>query len=107
MKSKNVAAVLSALVFPGVGQYYLGRRMRALVFFVLAAIAGAVYFNFAIDTANAVVDQVLGGSGALDPAAITARIEAQPTPLSVTLAEIVFGVCWVGSILEALLVRRT
>ena len=105
MKSRKVAAVLSALVFPGVGQYYLGRRMRGLLFLGAAAIAGIVYFNFAIDSANAVVDQVMGGGVALDPAAIAANIEAQPTPAGVTLAEVVFGVCWFGSILEALMVR--
>ena len=105
MKRKNVAALLSALVFPGVGQYYLGRRMRGLLFLGAAAIAAVVYFNFAIDSANAVVDQVLGGSVPLDPAAIAAKVENQPTPLGVTLAEVVFGVCWLGSVLEALFVR--
>jgi hypothetical protein len=48
---------------------------------------------------------VLGGSMPLDPAAIAAKVENQPTPVSVTLAEAVFVVCWVGSILEALFVR--
>ena len=32
MRRKSVGALLSALVFPGVGQYYLGRRTRALLF---------------------------------------------------------------------------
>ena len=107
MKRKNTAAVLSALVFPGVGQFYLGRRGRALLFLGVAAVAGVTYFNFAIDTANAVVDQVMNGSGGLDPAAIAAHIEAQPTPFSVLLAEWAFGLCWVGSILEALFVAGT
>jgi hypothetical protein len=103
MRSKSVAAVLSAVAFPGVGQYYLGRRTRALWFLVPAAIAGVLYFNFAMDSANAIVDQVMGGGVGLDPAAIAAKLEAQPTPVSVVLAEIVFGVCWIGSILEAML----
>lgn len=104
MKRKSVAAILSALAFPGVGQYYLGRRPRALLFLVPAAIAGIVYFNFAMESANALVDQVMSGGVALDPAAIAAKLDAQPTPVSALLAEIVFGVCWIGSILEALLV---
>lgn len=103
MKRKSVAAILSALAFPGVGQYYLGRRSRALLFLVPAAIAGVVYFNFAMDSANALVDQVMSGGVALDPAAIAAKLDAQPTPFSALLAEIVFGACWIGSILEALL----
>jgi ABC-type transport system involved in cytochrome c biogenesis permease subunit len=107
MKRKGVAAVLSALVFPGVGQYYMGRRMRALLFLVPAAIAGLVYFNFAMDAANAVVDQVMSGSMPLDPAAIEAKMAALPTPLAVTLSEIVFVACWVGSVAEIWLAGRT
>lgn len=103
MKRRSVAAVLSALVFPGAGQYYMGRKMRALLFIVPAVVAGLVYFNYAMDQANAVVDQVLSGS-AVDPAALAAKIEAQPTPLRITLCGVVFIACWVGSIVEAWLV---
>jgi hypothetical protein len=103
MKRKSVGVLLSALVFPGVGQYYLGRRTRALLFLVPAVVAGVVYFNFAIDQANTVADQLLSGKVAADPAAIEAQLAGAPTPLSVTLAGIVFAVCYVGSIVEALI----
>jgi hypothetical protein len=102
-----VAALLSALVFPGVGQWYQRRRGRALLFLGPAAVAGLAYLNYAMSEANAVVDQVLGGSGAIDPAAIAARLEAQATPTWVTVAGVVFVVCWVGSIAEALAAPRT
>lgn len=105
MRSKVVAALLSGLVFPGVGQYYLGRRSRALLFLAPAAVGGLLYLNHSLEQANAVVDQVMAGSVALDPAAIAARIEGAPTPLSVTISGVVFLVCWVGSVLEALFVR--
>ena len=36
MKRKSVGVLLSALVFPGVGQYYMGRLTRALLFLVPA-----------------------------------------------------------------------
>jgi hypothetical protein len=97
-----VGALLSALVFPGVGQYYLGRRMRALLFLAPALVAAILYFNFALDQANTVADQLLSGKMAADPAAIEAQLAHMPTPLSVTLAGIVFVVCYVGSIVEAL-----
>jgi len=105
MRSKVVAALLSGLVFPGVGQYYLGRRSRALLFLAPAVVGGLLYLNHSLEQANAVVDQVMAGSVALDPAAIAARIEGAPTPLSVTISGVVFLVCWVGSVLEALFVR--
>jgi len=106
MKSKVTGALLSGLVFPGVGQYYLGRRGRALLFAALAAAGGMLYLNFALEQASAVADQILGGKVALDPAAIAAKLEEQPTPLSVTVSGVVFMVCWVGSVLEALLVKQ-
>jgi hypothetical protein len=104
MKRKGVAAALSALVFPGIGQYYMGRKVRALLFLVIAAVCGIVYFNYQLDTAMTVSDQIMSGSVALDPAAIEARIAAHPTPLRVTLAGIAFLLCWAGSLLEIYLV---
>ena len=38
-RSKGAAALLSALVFPGVGQWYLSRRRLALLFAVPALVA--------------------------------------------------------------------
>jgi hypothetical protein len=105
MKRKSVGVLLSALVFPGVGQYYLGRRTRALLFLVPAVVAAILYVNFALDAATMMTDQVLSGRIALDPAALEAQLAARPTPFSVTLAGIVFVVCYVGSIVEALIAR--
>jgi hypothetical protein len=101
-RSKGAAALLSALIFPGVGQWYLYRRRLALLFAVPALVAGFVYLNFALEEANAVAGQVLSGAVALDPAAIAAKVEAQPTSWAVTLSGWVFVLCWVGSVLEAL-----
>lgn len=101
-RSKGAAALLSALVFPGVGQWYLSRRRLALLFAVPALVAGFVYFDFALEEANAVAGQVLSGSVPLDPAAIAAKVDAQPSSWAVTLSGWVFVVCWVGSVAEAL-----
>ncbi|WP_157201698.1 hypothetical protein [Massilia sp. Root335] len=105
MRRKSVGALLSALVFPGAGQYYLGRRTRALLFLAPAVVAAIVYFNFALDAANTMADQLLSGKLAADPAAIEAQLASAPTPVSATLAEIVFVLCYVGSIVEALVVK--
>jgi hypothetical protein len=105
-RSKGAAALLSALVFPGVGQWYLGRRPLALLFALPALVAAYVYLDFALDEANAVAGQLLSGSMPLDPAAIAAKVEAQPMDWVVTLSGWAFVVCWVGSVLEALLGKR-
>jgi hypothetical protein len=106
MRSNVTAALLSGLVFPGVGQWYLGRRQRALLFLAPAFAGGGVYASHALDAASSVADQVLGGNMPLDPIAIAAQLDALPTPLWVTVAGAVFVVCWVGSVAEALLVGR-
>jgi hypothetical protein len=104
-RSNGAAALLSALVFPGIGQWYLGRRRLALLFALPALVAGYIYLDFALEEANAVAGQLLSGAMPLDPAAIAARVEAQPTSWIVTLSGWVFVACWVGSVVETL-VRR-
>jgi hypothetical protein len=105
-RSKGVAAVLSALVFPGVGQWYLGERRLALLFALPALVAGYVYLSFDIDQANALIGAVQSGAVRLDPAAIAAQAEAMPTPLPIAVCGWGFLACWVGSVLEALLRKR-
>ena len=105
MKRKSVGALLSALVFPGVGQFYLGRRGRGLLFLVPTAVAVVVYVTFIMGEASGMADQLLSGKMALDPAMIEAQLAARPTPLPVTVAGIVLVACWLGSIAEALLAR--
>jgi hypothetical protein len=106
MNRSTKAALLSGLVFPGVGQWYERRRGLALLFAVPALVAGYVYLNHSLDEANAIAGQILSGAVALDPAAIAAKLENQPTPLSMTLCGVVFVACWVGSVIEALLRKQ-
>ena len=105
MKRKSVGALLSALVFPGVGQFYLGRRGRGLLFLVPTAVAVVVYVTFIMGEASGMADQLLSGKMALDPAMIEAQLAARPTPLPVTVAGLVLVACWIGSIVEALAAR--
>jgi hypothetical protein len=105
-RSNGAAALLSALVFPGIGQWFLGRRRLALLFALPALVAGYVYLDFALEEANAVAGQLLSGAVPLDPAAIAARVEAQPTSWIVTLSGWVFVLCWVGSVVETLVRKK-
>ena len=103
------AALLSGLVFPGVGQLFLKRRARALVFLIPAALAG-IYFGGAIMApVMAIANDV--GSGALpfDPVLIQARVEQTRIDTSaMNVAAVVMLVAWIGSTLDAwLLGRRT
>jgi hypothetical protein len=103
MNRSTKAALLSGLVFPGIGQWYQRRRGLALLFALPALVAAYVYLDHSVDEANAIAGQILSGAVALDPAALEARLEAMPTPPSMTLCGVVFLACWVGSVVEALL----
>jgi len=103
MRKNVTGALLSGLVFPGVGQWWQRRRARALLFAVPALACGYVYLNYAIDEANAVVGEVMSGHG--DPAAIASRLENQGSPIWVSAAGFVFVACWVGSVVEAGMAR--
>lgn len=105
MKRNVVGALISGLVFPGVGQWWLGRRMRGLLFLALAAVAAWVYVDYAFDQANALAGQLLSGALPADPAALAARLEEQPAPLAQTVAGYAFFGSWIASIAEALFVR--
>lgn len=103
MRRNVAAALLSGLVFPGAGQWYLGRRLRGLAFLAPALACGYAYLRSSLDTAFAIADQVLAGS--LDAAAAASRAETQALPLWASLAGVVFLLCWAGSIVDAYLMR--
>ncbi len=107
MNRAPAAALLSALVFPGVGHFYLRRPRRAWLFLVPALIAAVIWFGDVATQVSTILDQVTSGAIAPDPVAIAAKLEKEggSSPL-VHVAAIVFAVCWVGSIVDALLVGR-
>jgi hypothetical protein len=105
MRKNVAAALLSGLVFPGAGQWWLGRRLRGLLFLAGAAAGGYAYLSYSLDTAWALADQVLAGK--IDPAAVAAQAEAQATPFWVSAAGLVFVLCWAGSVIDAWLTRQT
>lgn len=102
------AALISALVFPGVGHIYLKRAARGCIF-LLPALAAALYFASRIMTrATQLVDQVNSGAVALDPVAIAAQLERQGDASSPWLAisATVMLVCWAAAIVDAFLIAR-
>ena len=108
MRRPVSAALLSALVFPGVGQLYLGRRLRGWLI-VIVALAAALYVTTeVVGPVLGLVNEIEDGRLALDPVLIAARLEQQGqavNPLH-TVAMLVMLACWVGSTVDAYLVGR-
>jgi hypothetical protein len=107
MKPSFKAALISALVFPGLGHFALKRRARGCWFLLPSALAILFLIRVAAARANALLMQIESGTLALDPQAISAQLAtpaAQDT--IVTLAIVVFALCWAGSIIDAFLIKE-
>ena len=107
MERSVKAALLSGLVFPGVGQLFLKHRARAMLF-VLPAGAASVYLTDAVLTPVLAIARDIGsGALALDPFLIQARIDqTRIDSASMTVATAVIVVAWLASTLDAYLLGR-
>jgi len=97
------AALISALVFPGGGQMYLGRRWRALLFVAPTLVAAGYFLSRVMAQAEAIANEVLDGRVAPDFGAILARvheINMSATPL-MDLAAGVMVASWIASTWDA------
>jgi hypothetical protein len=104
MKKSMKAVWLSLLLFPGLGQFYLRRPLRALAFIAPVLFAISVL----LDTANRIAGKILSGAVSLDPAALSAQIEQNGgNDFWPNVASGVLLLCWIGSAVDAWwLVRR-
>jgi len=107
MKPSIKAALISALVFPGLGHFALKRRARGCCFLVPSVLAILYLVRVAAARANAMLAQIDSGALAIDPQAISGQLYA-PVPQStlVTLVIVVIAACWVGSIIDAFLIEK-
>jgi hypothetical protein len=96
------AALLSGLVFPGVGQIFLKRPLRALLF-VVPAVLAAVYFSSAVlEPVFAIASEITSGSMVLDPFLIQQRIEQSHIDTGMmNLASLVMIVAWIAGTVDA------
>ena len=108
MKPPIKAALISALVFPGLGHFLLKRGGRGCLF-LLPALLGAIYIlRQVLQRASLILDQIDQGRLALDPQAIADRLTATAGPEGplLTLAVTVCVVCWAGSIIDSFLIVK-
>lgn len=106
MKPSIKAALISALVFPGLGHCALKRRARGCCFMLPSVLAILYLVRVAVARANALLAQIDSGALAIDPQAISDQLSAAgPQSTLVTLATVVLAVCWAGSIIDAFLIE--
>ena len=103
MDRSSKAMLLSVLVFPGVGQWYLGRRLRAVLFGVPALGGAWVLLSHAWTLAMGISEEIVAGTAGVDLGDILARVHQQAatsTPAT-DIAAAVMIACWIGAALDA------
>src|SRR5262245_53062011 len=103
MKYSTKAALLSGLVFPGLGHLYLRRYLRGLL---LAAGAAAVcYFlvSTAVNSATDIAAKIEGGEVPLDPEAISAMVSkaSKKDERSTDIATAILVALWAIGIVDS------
>ena len=105
MKKSIKAALLSGLVFPGVGQFSLEKYSRGLIFFLPTLLSLIVLVHYSLGKAYAIADQITLGKIPLDTAVITSLISAPPVAaelLRLQIATWIIIACWVIGIIDAI-----
>ena len=104
MKKSIKAALVSVLVFPGTGHFVVRRPLRGLFYLVPALVATAFLVNYTLNRSFSIMDRVLSGEVAMEPAAIRQMLEEAPprnTALMLQAAGFVLAGCWILGSLDA------
>lgn len=104
MKQSIKAALLSGLLFPGLGQILVLKRLARGCIFLVPTLLGALYIlKVAFAQMNVLAGQLADGSLPFDAQLIAAHIAASrvdgPAMTAATLACVL---CWTASILDAI-----
>ena len=108
MKASIKAALLSALVFPGLGQMYLKRYVRGLIPMVLVLTGLGVLIVQATVGALQVLDKIQLQGGTVDMNAVSNLAAGSLThgdPYSSLISLGIAG-CWVFSVIDAFLLGK-
>jgi len=107
MKASTKAALISALIFPGLGHLALRKGKRGLLFMVPAAVAVLYLLSSVLQLLNQLMAEINSGALGLDPVVILERVHASGIDNAATnLASLACIVCWAGSIADALWLGR-
>jgi len=104
VKKSTKAALLSGLVFPGVGHLVLKSYVRGLALMSLSLIAFSYLVNVAWERATLIVDRMYSGDISLDAGAIAAAAadsSAGASSLAENFSLLVLVGCWLIGIIDS------
>ena len=100
MKRSSKAALLSGLVFPGIGHMVLKQYLRGSVLMLSALVAFSVIVTGIFQRALAVVDRIVSGDIPLETGAIAELVSNSTTGVDSFIentAVIVLAACWLSA----------
>ncbi len=104
MKKSSKAALLSGLVFPGIGHMVLKQYLRGSVLMLSALVALSVIVTSVIQRAIIIVDRINRGDIPIETGAIAEMISKSTSgadSLVESTAVIVLGACWLIGIIDS------
>ena len=107
LSKRNLALLLSALVFPGSGHFVLHRKVRGCLFLVPALVALALVLRQIMARLDQVMAQIDSGALPLDVQLIMEKVDALSVNdgPAMTVAVCVLVACWIGSLIDTLLIK--
>ncbi len=108
MKPAIKAALISALIFPGLGHFTLKHGARGCLFLLPALLAAIYIFRQVLERASIILDQVASGALPLNALAISEQLSAASAANgpSLTVAATLGLACWAGSIIDSFMVGK-
>ena len=102
LPKRNLALLLSALVFPGSGHFVLGRKARGCLFLVPALVALVIVLRQIMARLDQVMAQIDSGALPLDVQLIVEKVDALAANdgPAMTVAMSVLVACWIGSLID-------
>ena len=104
MTRSTKVALLSGLIFPGIGHMVLKQYLRGSVLMILALIAASVIVIEVIQQALTIVDRINSGDIPVETGAIAEMVSNSTSgadSLIQNISVIVLGACWLIGIIDS------
>ena len=104
MTKSTKAALLSGLIFPGIGHIVLKQYLRGSILALVALLAVSAMVKVAFQRAQTIVDRVVSGEIPLETGAISelvANSSNDSDSLVPSISVIVFFACWLIGIIDS------
>ena len=107
LSKRNLALLLSGLVFPGSGHFVFKRKARGCLFLVPALAALVLVLRQIMARLDQVMAQIDSGALPLDVQLIVEKVDALSANdgPAMTVAVGVLVACWIGSLVDTFLIK--